>query len=324
MSLVLAAAPAQAVPAPAAKASPDAAVADSLSAAGTPAVAPAQVMAGPGGAGISGSPGRGIGTDADLPGAGALPDSPVVLGNDVGIQDVIGTDDRTRVNPTTTFPARAIVQIIRTTNGTTWGCTGWLYGPSIVATAGHCVHPGNGQDGGGGNGFYPRGDFQIVPGRNGATRPYGTCTATQLLSVVGWTQNGNEGYDYGAIRLNCTVGNTTGWFGLWWQSASLTGLSTTISGYPCDRTFGEQWQHAGQTVTVTQDLNIFYQNDTAGCQSGSPVYQTRGSGSSFCTGQCVMGIHAYGRHGSSPHSTNTHGTRITESVFNNLIAWRDS
>ncbi|RIV36045.1 trypsin-like serine peptidase [Micromonospora radicis] len=241
-----------------------------------------------------------------------------------GIQSVIGTDNRVRVNPTTVYPSSAIVQIVRTTNGSTWGCTGWLYGPSIIATAGHCVHPGGGANGGGGNGFYPRGDFQIIPGRNGAATPYGTCTATQLLSVTNWTQSGDETNDYGAIRLSCAAGNTTGWFGLWWQSATLTGTATTVSGYPCDKPFGEQWRHAGQTVQVTHDRQVFYQNDTFGCQSGSPVYQTRAAGSAFCTGQCVMAIHAYGVHGSAPHSTNNHGTRITESVFNNLITWRNS
>ncbi len=111
---------------------------------------------------------------------------------------------------------------------------------------------------------------------------------------------------------------------MWWQSASLTGTATTVSGYPCDKTFGQQWRHAGQTVTATHTRQVFYQNDTFGCQSGSPVYQTRAAGSSWCVGQCVMAIHAYGLHGSSPHSTNNHGTRITESVFNNLITWRDS
>ncbi|MEG3632210.1 trypsin-like serine peptidase [Micromonospora palythoicola] len=275
------------------------------------------------GSGTSGSVGTGkAGPGGSRFDTGARPAA--TDGDSIGIQSVIGTDNRVRVDPTTVFPSSAIVQIVRTTNGTTWGCTGWLYGPSIIATAGHCVHPGGGQNGGGGNNFYPRGDFQIIPGRNGTSTPYGTCTATQLLSVNGWTQNGDETYDYGAIRLSCAAGNSTGWFGMWWQSASLTGTATTVSGYPCDKTFGQQWRHAGQTVAVTHARQVFYQNDTFGCQSGSPVYQTRAAGSSYCTGQCVMAIHAYGLHGSSPHSTNNHGTRITESVFNNLITWRNS
>jgi len=272
--------------------------------------------AGAGGAGASGTKGTGDLTPST---------SPAVTGKPPAGQftrTVIGTDSRVRVNPTTTYPTSAIVQIVRTAGTTTFGCTGWLYGASIIATAGHCVHPGGGADGGGGNGFYPRANYTIIPARNGGTNPFGTCTATQLLSVNGWTASGNEGNDYGAIRLSCSAGNSTGTFGFWWQGASLNGTATTVSGYPCDKTFGEQWRHAGLSVTATQAQQVFYQNDTAACQSGSPVYQDRAAGSSFCTGQCVMAIHAYGLHGSSPHSTDNHGTRITEAVFNNLITWR--
>ncbi|HEX5597211.1 MAG TPA: trypsin-like serine protease [Micromonosporaceae bacterium] len=322
LATALTTAPATAAPTAATPAGAHATVTDSGTAPSAVTLATRQLGAETKGGGISSA----TGTGATVSG-GAAPgasDTSAAAADGIGIQSIIGTDNRVRVNPTTVFPARAIVQIVRTTNGTTWGCTGWLYGPSIIATAGHCVHPGAGKNGGGGNGFYPRGDFQIIPGRNGTSMPYGTCTASQLLSVNGWTQSGDETYDYGAIRLNCSVGNTTGWFGLWWQSATLTGTATTVSGYPCDKTFGEQWRHAGQTVQVTHDRQVFYQNDTFGCQSGSPVYQTRASGSAYCTGECVMAIHAYGLHGSSPHSTNNHGTRITESVYNNLITWRNS
>jgi glutamyl endopeptidase len=265
--------------------------------------------------GVSGMPGTG------LAGGGEIDDH-AVKGRPVeggaGIEQIVccAPDDRTRVDPTTTFPVSAIVQLVRNNGTSTFGCSGWMIGPSIVATAGHCVHPGGGQNGGGGNGFYPREHFEIIPGRNFPSRPYGTCLATQLLSVTGWTQDGNREYDYGAIRLDCTAGNSTGWWGFWWQGATLTGTATTVSGYPCDRTFGEQWRHAGKTVVTTQDRRIFYENDTAPCQSGSPVYQNRASGSAFCAGWCTMGIHTTGG------TTANGGTRITESVFNNLIAWR--
>jgi glutamyl endopeptidase len=311
LGLAVAGLTAPASAAPVAPADANAAVADDKA---PPRGGPALTSAA-GGSGLSGAAGTGDLAPTKSPTVTATPPAGIA-------QTVIGTDSRTRVNPTTTYPASAIVQIVRTAGTSTFGCTGWLYGASIVATAGHCVHPGGGADGGGGNGFYPRANYTIIPARNGGTNPFGTCTATQLLSVNGWTQSGNEGNDYGAIRLSCSAGNSTGTFGLWWQSASLTGTATTVSGYPCDKTFGEQWRHAGMTVTNTQTQQVFYQNDTFGCQSGSPVYQNRAAGSSFCTGQCVMAIHAYGTHGSSPHSTNNHGTRITEAVFNNLITWR--
>lgn len=234
----------------------------------------------------------------------ALPDPA-----DNGTESIIGVDSRVLVNPTTTYPARAVV-LVTFTGGR---CTGWLYGKDIVATAGHCVHSGPG-------GTWKT-NVRVYPGRNGILSPYGVCTAKRLHSVTGWTVSGNEAYDYGAIKLNCTIGNTTGWFGFWWQSASLTGLSTRTNGYPGDKPL-TQWRSL-DFVRSTGTSQIFYQNDTVGGQSGSPVYQLRATGSAFCTGYCSMAIHAYGLHGSVPHSTNNHGTRINQSVFNNLVAWRN-
>lgn len=235
----------------------------------------------------------------------------------IGIDSIFGSDDRIQISPATSYPARAVVQITR--NGAAH-CTGWLYGPDVVATAGHCVHSG------GGDGDWYTG-LAVWPGRNGSFAPYGSCAARQLYSVTGWTVNGNEAYDYGAIKLNCSIGNTVGWFGYWWQSASLTGARILINGYPGDKPFGTQWRgdRVARAVAVSRTNQIFYRNDTTGGMSGSPIYQIRPAGSPFCTGYCAMGIHAYGfPHGDYPHDTYNHGTRITEARFNNLIAWRDA
>jgi glutamyl endopeptidase len=219
---------------------------------------------------------------------------------------IIGADTRTRVNPTTVFPARAIALV--TFNG--GFCTGWLIGKDTVATAGHCVHSG----GSGGNW---RTNVRVYPGRNGSSAPYGSCTAKKLNSVTGWISSADERYDYGTIKLSCTIGNTTGWFGFFWQSATLTGLPTTVAGYPDDKPL-TQWKATG-SVAVTQERQVFYKNDTRPGQSGSPIYYNR----SGC-GTCSMGIHAYGVHGASPHNTNNHGTRITKAVFDNLVAWKNA
>jgi glutamyl endopeptidase len=143
--------------------------------------------------------------------------------------------------------------------------------------------------------------------------------------VVGWTVSGLEDYDYGAIKLDCAVGYATGWFGYWWQSASLAGTSTLINGYPGDKPFGQQWRgdDVARTVAVSQTNQIFYSNDTIGGMSGSAIYQWRPFWSSYCVGYCSMGIHAYGfPHGVFPHNFYNHGTRITQVRFNNLQAWR--
>ena len=219
---------------------------------------------------------------------------------------IIGADTRTRVNPTTGYPARAIALV--TFNG--GSCTGWFISKDTVATAGHCVHSG-------GPGGDWRTNVRVYPGRNGSVSPYGSCTAKRLHSVTGWTGSSDETYDYGAIKLNCTVGNTVGWFGFFWQAASLNGLPATVAGYPDDKGF-QQWK-ATSTVSATQTRQVFYKNDTRPGQSGAPIYYNK----TGC-GQCSMGIHAYGVHGSSPHNANNHGTRITQSVFNNLVTWKDA
>jgi glutamyl endopeptidase len=216
-----------------------------------------------------------------------------------------------RVINTTAFPARAVALI--TFDGSR--CTGWLYGPDVIATAGHCVHTG------GSEGRW-RTNVLVYPGRNGSSSPYGSCTAKRLHSVVGWTQNRDERYDYGVIKLNCSIGNRTGWFKLWSQSTSLNGIPTTINGYPSDKPL-EQWNSIDQ-VRKTKAKQVFYQNDTVAAMSGSPVFTKRPAGSPFCTGYCVIGIHAYGLHDTDSHSANNHGTRLTQEVINNLITWRNA
>jgi glutamyl endopeptidase len=232
-----------------------------------------------------------------------------------GPESIYGSDNRIRINPTTSFPARATVMITRNGNA---HCTGWMYGPDVVATAGHCLHSG------GSNGSWYTG-LVAWPGRNGTSAPYGGCTEKAAYSVVGWTQSGSSAYDYGVLKLNCTIGNNTGWFGYWYQSAGLRGLSTFVQGYPGEKPFGEQWRgdNVSRVVQESNSTNLWYNNDTTPGMSGAPVWQARPNGP-YCTGSaCVMGVHAYSIGGSSyPSSSYNMATRITEARAANLQAWR--
>lgn len=229
----------------------------------------------------------------------------------IGKETVIGTDDRVRVNPTTGRPARYNVYISFVQNGGSFRCSGSLIGPNTVATAGHCVHTGG-----------PGGSWStnvvVYPGRNGTSFPYGSCTARTLYSVTGWTNSSSDNYDYGAIKLNCNVGNTTGWYGFFWTSSSLRGLPTNIWSYPGDLAGQYQWKDL-RSVTVSQTTRTFYKNDTFGGSSGAGVWYSR----TGC-GRCLFAIHAYGTYGSYPYSTNNHGTRIRQAVYNNLLNWRNA
>jgi glutamyl endopeptidase len=242
---------------------------------------------------------------------------PPATATEGGAETIIGSDRRTLVSPTTVYPARAVV-LITFTGGR---CSGNLVAPDLVMTAGHCVHTG-------GSAGSWRTNVRVWPGRNGTLAPYGSFAAARLFSVSGWTTSKNEAYDYGAIDLSTNIGNTVGWFGYFWQSASMVGLPAIINGYPGDKPL-TQWQSSNCsifvigfsqcTIGVSQSHQNFYRNDTIGGMSGSGVYYNR-----VGCGLCIGTIHAYGLHGSWPHSTYNHGTRIREAVFNNYQNWANN
>jgi glutamyl endopeptidase len=226
------------------------------------------------------------------------------------VETVIGSDRRSRFY-TGTYPHTAIGLITFDQGAGSFICTGWLISPDTVATAGHCIH------GGGPTGAFSS-NVVFFPGKDGASNPFGSCNGITLYFDQTWVNTANEAFDYGAIRLDCTVGNSAGWFGFWWQSATLNNQHALISGYPGDIASGtQQWGSFG-AIKPTQARQLFYFNDSFGGMSGSPIYQPDRAGS-FCQGTCAMGIHAYGIHGGSPHSNHNHGTRINRGVFNALL-----
>ncbi|TQI93696.1 glutamyl endopeptidase [Amycolatopsis cihanbeyliensis] len=256
------------------------------------------------GASAAGFPGTG--DLADATGVNTKPDpapDPSGPGGDIHAGSIIGPDGRTRVNDTTTFPARATVYLTYTKPGgaTSW-CTGWMYAPNAVATAGHCVH------GGGSSGDWNYG-FTVYPGRNGGSSPYGGCTVDTKYSVLGWTRDRNTEYDYGGLKLNCTVGDTVGWYGMRWQGASYDGTLIFSRGYPQDKPQATQW-FTSDEVRQSDIRQLRYRLDTVGGQSGSPVYMFG------CEGYCGIAVHTTG------YSDHNRGTRITEQAFDNYQSWK--
>lgn len=234
-------------------------------------------------------------------------------------ETVIGLDKRIAITATTSFPYRAIGLITMTVGGNTATCTGWLINKNTVVTAGHCVNAG-------GTGGVPGAaatNVRFQAGRSGASTPYGTCRGRKTFTTAGWRNNSDERYDYGAIKLDCTVGNTTGFFGYTSTSSGLVNVPNEVAGYPGDKPNGTMWlarDCAGTRFSFLQCVvkagtadSIFYPNDTFGGMSGSPVFYRFGP----CY-PCGMAIHTTGLHGSGPHSTFNHGTRINPTVFSFL------
>jgi glutamyl endopeptidase len=254
--------------------------------------------------------------DPPLVGAFAGPVMGADVVSDPTLTDsLIGFDTRSPSFDHTALPSRMVALI--TNNGNHF-CTGFLIGPDTLATAGHCVHSG-----GSGGSWYTASAMRVYPGYSSAASnpaPYGSCGVRSLHAPAGWTVSGTDDRDYGAMKLDCTVGNRTGWFGWWWQPKSLDGQTTKVVGYPGDKP-QELWK-TRDYVRLTEDRRIFYANDTTGGNSGSPVFRIRALGEPGCQGPCVMAVHAYGVYGTWPYSAYNHGTRITQEVSDNFFLWQ--
>ncbi|MEH1017003.1 trypsin-like serine protease [Micromonospora sp. CPCC 206060] len=270
------------------------------------------------------SDGRTTDVSTDDRGGSAAPWAGATVGgySAPGISAVFGPDDRVPVTPTTAFPASATV-LLTFTGGR---CSGFMISERTVATAGHCVHTGAG-------GTW-RTNVVAYPGHNGTTAPYGSCAATRLLAVAGWTSSSNPDYDYGAVQLNCGIGNATGWYSFAATTQSVVGACTVNQGYPVDRP--GQWS-SKDYIRAEAANTIYFQHDATAGQDGSPVYfqpdpddwcPTRPPPLCPCPPPCpcqiltVVGILTSGPYGGGPGSSNNIGTRITQSVFNNLMTWR--
>jgi len=228
---------------------------------------------------------------------------------------VIGTDDRIRITPTTSYPWTAHASLLITArDGALFIGTGTFIGPHTLTTAGHCVFihaPGTPR-----HGWVQ--SIAVMPGRDGGTLlplPHGRFTSTNFRSVFGWTNNGDPNYDYGAIIAPFDAGNNVGWFGFGvWSDNDLLATTANISGYPAEKQpSGTQWYHSRQVASVDA-RKVYYQIDTTGGQSGSAVYRfyTPPGGTS---GRYEIAIHAYGA------LTGNSGTRIVRPVYDNLVAW---
>ncbi|MGY1709843.1 trypsin-like peptidase domain-containing protein [Geodermatophilus sp. SYSU D00758] len=225
------------------------------------------------------------------------------------LETVHGLDDRVQVDDTARYPWSAHASLLITArDGSQWIGTGWFVSPRTLVTAGHCVFITNSPVAAR-NGWVL--SIQVMPGRNGTHLPFGAATATRFWTVRGWAQHGDENFDYGAVVVPTPLGDTVGTLGFAVRSDDeLLGGLVNVSGYPGDQPPGTLW-YDSRTVATTAPSKVHYDLDTAGGQSGGPVYVVEGDD------RVAVAIHAYGG------PTTNSGTRISRRVFDNLVDWEE-
>jgi len=224
------------------------------------------------------------------------------------LENVIGTDERIRITDTEKYPWRITASLLITAaDNSQWIGTGWFISPRTLITAGHVVYikhsgvPGR-------DGWVKK--IQVMPARNENKLPYGGMSSTEFFSVKGWGEEGLENYDYGAIILPGGFPQNLGYFSFGvYDDAKLMGNIANVEGYPGDKPQGTLWYDNREISSLSAD-KIYYAADTAGGQSGCPVYIIDE------TVRKAIAIHAYG--GRTANS----GTRISSQVYDNLVAWK--
>ncbi|MDZ4688921.1 MAG: trypsin-like peptidase domain-containing protein [Planctomycetaceae bacterium] len=232
------------------------------------------------------------------------------------LETVLGDVDRRKhILETDLSPWRMICALeIEGANGLSFIGTGWFAGPRTVVTAGHCVFDPVEM-----GGWAQR--IRVVPGRDGdIDPPFGSEVSTRFSASDRWQQAQDPDYDYGVIHLSQDLGTKPGHFGLAvLPDAELHERLLNVSGYPITPGGGkDQYFHANRVKAVTA-RRVFYDIDTVGGQSGSPVW-------AYLDGSddpVVIGIHAYGV-GGTPAALSVHansGPRLLPEVLELIQTW---
>jgi glutamyl endopeptidase len=228
------------------------------------------------------------------------------------IESIIGGDDRSQITTTTNYPWNTICKIYFTHPGGGTGTgTGFLVDDFHILTAGHCVYL---HDELGWSYDSWADEMWIIPAMDEGYAPYTKAKMATMWSSSAWVNSHNTNYDWGLVRLDRNIGDYLGWMNRWALSSSDPIYTGTVNsaGYPGDLDQGLNMYFDADLGTAANGTLHWYTCDTAGGQSGMPIWHYTGSE------RYVLTIHTYGNDGSGSN----HGTRLSTSLnttINNLL-----
>jgi glutamyl endopeptidase len=232
------------------------------------------------------------------------------------LESILGdTDRRKQIIETELTPWRMICALeIESQTGAAFVGTGWFAGPRTVITAGHCV-------------FDPvelggwAKKITVIPGRNVDKKPFKSASSSSFSTTDRWQEAQEADFDYGVIHLSSDLGAGIGSFSVGvLTDEALKNRLVNVSGYPFEPGEGKaQYFHANRVKAVT-NRRIFYDIDTMGGQSGSPVWAYEDEDKKK---PIVVAIHAYGI-GGVPTNLNVvanSGPRVLPEVLEVIRGW---
>lgn len=179
----------------------------------------------------------------------------------ISTQGIIGTDDRTLVSNPTGDPYRNICYVKTTwKDGTVTYGSGTLVYFNVMLTAGHLVY--SHEHGGWAN------SMEIIPAKNGGSRPFGTAYATYMTSNVSFVNDATAYADWGIVDLSRSF-QTWQHYGYYDYPSYLIGRTVTTIGYPTDHI--NYMYTDTKTVMDAGENYIRLANDTYPGDSGGAV-----------------------------------------------------
>jgi V8-like Glu-specific endopeptidase len=238
---------------------------------------------------------------------------------------VIGTDTRSKVTNTQSFPFRAIAEIDYGEGE--GGCTSTLISRNAALTAGHCVFDRNTNE--------YHAIRQIAPGRyrseSSTIEPAGTWEVDYATTFSRYKTSGSRNYDIAVLTLKPRIvaniedqcdyiypGDAVGYVGIEQPSLLFSGLNrATVTGYPGDRPNGEMWTSGACSSPGLSmpELHFGYHHcDTYGGNSGAAMMTADNK---------ALGVHILGFSNSRGEGTRNGACLMHGYHYNAVYDWSD-